>query len=479
MSVEAATVLRVSDGSGPSEWTNPSVRALAGDADPVSAITARARSLLLDAIDAGLSGPPVDPFKLADLLGLHVVAQADVTDARIAAAGTGLGATGGPLASHLGTSAPLALQYNPVRPRGRLRYSLAHEIAHALFPDVAETVRHRTGTGAVPQGHGDDDWQLELLCNIAAAELLIPEQAVEGLFDVDPDIDFLMTVRARFDVSTEALLRRLVQGTARPLALVALSRSIDTASASMRVDYLEPSRTWALGLVRGARLASDSVLAEPTAVGQTARGELDVGGASVRAQVVGIPAYPGAALPRVLALVEPLDAPRTTPFGIEQRRGDVARPVADGPVVIAHVVSDSARTWSRVGVARALAVRFPDAAGAFRAWSIADPEHLQLGAVHTVTADEDGPVRIASMVAQRGYGRSIEPRLVYSALAVALDQVADQAHRHQAGVHLPRIGAGQAGGRWDLIESLIDQRLVRRGIPVTLYTPARRGRRDG
>ncbi|GAA4206372.1 hypothetical protein GCM10022220_20020 [Actinocatenispora rupis] len=36
-------------------------------------------------------------------------------------------------------------------------------------------------------------------------------------------------------------------------------------------------------------------------------------------------------------------------------------------------------------------------------------------------------------------------------------------------MHLPRIGCGLAGGRWDRIEPLVAAELTDRGIPVTVY----------
>ena len=60
---------------------------------------------------------------------------------------------------------------------------------------------------------------------------------------------------------------------------------------------------------------------------------------------------------------------------------------------------------------------------------------------------------IVSMVAQQGYGPGAVTRLRYDALREALAAVADLAARTGASVHIPRIGAGQAGGRWDLIEN--------------------------
>ena len=138
------------------------------------------------------------------------------------------------------SATPLLIAYNPSRPKGRLRFSIAHEIAHALFPDVAETVRHRTPAGAVAgisDTGGTDEWELELLCNIVAGELLLPDEAVEGLLDIDTDIDFIMETRRRWDVSTEALLRRLVMSSRRPLTLVAASRITVSDPARLRVDY--------------------------------------------------------------------------------------------------------------------------------------------------------------------------------------------------------------------------------------------------
>ncbi len=47
--------------------------------------------------------------------------------------------------------------------------------------------------------------------------------------------------------------------------------------------------------------------------------------------------------------------------------------------------------------------------------------------------------------------------------------MADKAVELGASVHMPRIGCGLAGGRWPRVEPLIVERLVRRGIEVTVY----------
>ena len=125
-------------------WTNPSALLLAGDDDPVAAITGRARRLVLEALDAGWTGPPFDPVRLARHLGIQTVPRDDVHDARTVPIG----------------GKDVRIEFNPNRPPGRVRYSLAHEIAHTLFPDCVKQVRER----ARHQALEGDEWQLEALC---------------------------------------------------------------------------------------------------------------------------------------------------------------------------------------------------------------------------------------------------------------------------------------------------------------------------
>lgn len=459
-----------------SRWTNQSVLSFAAGDDPITAAAAAARRLLDAAIDEGMDAPPVDPLELARLLGLAVHPHNDVADARIAeaqhTAATVVDSTRAPLASLLPAPAELAISYNPSRPRGRLRFSIAHEIAHALFPDVHETVRHRTSTGAIAETAEGDEWELELLCNIIAAELLLPREAVAGLLDIDTDIDFIMETRRRWGVSTEALLRRLVSSSSRPLMLVAASRPTDSATGSLRVDYSENGGMHPAVLQRGSSLPAESPFGLCTALGQTVRGHLAIGGDEFPTQVVGIPGYPGRLYPRTLGLVEPPDTKRSS-LRIRYEVSDLLRfdDTGDQPVVLAHVVTDAARAWSRRGVAAALGRRFPDAARAFRSWAIASPDNLRLGNVHVVNI-EDGTrtVTIVSIVAQEGYGPGQIVRLHYDALHQGLEAVAAIAQRQNADVHLPRIGAGQAGGRWDLIEAELTETIAAAGTRVVVHT---------
>jgi O-acetyl-ADP-ribose deacetylase (regulator of RNase III) len=424
-------------------WTNPSVRALAGDRDPVEVVTERARELVFQAIEGGWHGPPYDPFQLAELRQIPLVPREDLYDARI-----------------ISREGRTQIEFNPTRPRGRVRFSVAHELAHTFFPDYQKAIRYRSRPEPAP----DDEWQLELLCNVAASELLMPIGSFTHLEDEPLMIERLMELRKKFDVSTEALLLRIVKLTERPSAVIAAAR-IDASrtDSPFRLDYVAASRSWAPPLERGRRFAADSVLGECTAVGWSAKGAVTVGDAELHVECVGIPPYPGEKLPRVVGLVLPAIA-SPPEHGITELLGDARSPRGDGPHLIVHLVNDKALSWAGA-FARGLKEKWPEAQSQFKEW--AERENLALGKVHVAEVEPD--TAVATMIAQRGYGASARPRIRYAALRQALGQVAVLARERGASVHMPRIGAGQAGGDWSIIREMIDQELVQRGVDVTVY----------
>lgn len=437
-------------------WTNRSVVAFAGAADPVEAVTARAREVVFTAVQSGWGGPPFDPIALARRLGMEVVARDDLSDARVVPLG----------------GDRLRIEFNPTRPRGRLRYSVAHEIAHTFFGDVGDEIRHRTNAGAVESRDGQDEWQLELLCNVAAGELLVPALALptRELDEAAIDINRLMVLRTRFDVSVEAILRRTAQATRHALTMFAAARvGEDDLGPAFRIDYTVASPSWDAQITRGTRIHS-KVLDECTAVGFTAVGaETWAERASdITVEAVGIPPYPGDRFPRVAGLLV-RDLPAATMPVIKYLTGDATHPRGTGPFIIAHVVNDRAHAWGGRGFAAQLKRAEPRAAEAFHAWTIARPDNLRLGNVHVVDIRDD--VAVASMVAQHGYGQQAELRLRYEALAECLDEVRLATERRQAQVHMPRIGLGQGGGTWALIAEEIERALCRHGVEVTVYTP--------
>ncbi|PYC87942.1 Appr-1-p processing protein [Streptomyces tateyamensis] len=154
--------------------------------------------------------------------------------------------------------------------------------------------------------------------------------------------------------------------------------------------------------------------------------------------------------------------------GITYRRGDATSPQAKGPKVIGHVCNDLGG-WGK-GFVLALSRRWPEPEAAYRRWYRERAGNdFGLGAVQLVQVAPD--TWVANLVGQRGIrtGRSTGAPVRYQAIGTALDRLADLVLPLQASVHLPRIGCGLAGGRWELVEPLVTARLTDRGIPVTVY----------
>lgn len=431
-------------------WTNASVKRLAGDADPVEAMQQRARKMVLEAQEQGWGGPPFDPFELAALLKLKVTPRSDIPDARTV-----------PVSDR-----SVEIEYNPNRPSARVRFSLAHEIAHTLFPDCADMVRNRSAADIA----ASDEWQLETLCNIGAAELLMPVGSLPSSAVSEISIDKVLELRAKFDVSTEAILLRLARVTDSPCAVFAASRVEEGKdSGRYRVDYARLVGGFTARLPAGALLPASTVLGECTAIGFTAkRSEAwPQVGSTVRVEVVGIPPYPGRVFPRVVGVLLNLTSSDSERPKIEYLSGDATAPRGQGRKIIAQVVNDRTPRWG-AGFALAIAKKYPEAQREFIAWAGSDRNNLQLGKCH-VTPVGDGTVEVYHIVAQHGYGPSKQPRIRYEALEIGLAEVGAHALRVGATVHMPRIGCGEAGGSWGVVEELISENLLHQQVRVTVY----------
>jgi O-acetyl-ADP-ribose deacetylase (regulator of RNase III) len=148
-------------------------------------------------------------------------------------------------------------------------------------------------------------------------------------------------------------------------------------------------------------------------------------------------------------------------------RGDATAPSVKGVKVIAHVCNDIGG-WGK-GFVLALSRRWPEPEAAYRAWHRRRASNdFGLGAVQLVQVEPY--VWVANLVGQRGVrtgSKGVPVR--YEAIDAALARLAGEAAELDASVHMPRIGCGLAGGKWSRVEPLITERLVRRGIAVTVY----------
>lgn len=429
-------------------WTNINVLKFAHDSDPIDFITKKARYLVLQAIQAGWQGPPFDPFWLAKYLNIPIVPRDDILDARIVPLG----------------SRRLQVEFNPNRSRGRLRFSVAHELAHTLLPDCFESVRNRK----LHFRTSEDDWQLELLCNIAAAEFLMPVgNEIDSKTPIN--IDNVLRLQKEFDVSTEAISIRLAKITNEPCTFFASARISDEESASSyRTDYSIPSRASKLELPRGLEF-KNTILSQCTAVGYTAKGKEQAfnGIPELYLECVGIPPYPGRFYPRVVGIAHTTTATEVKLSSLTLLRGNALEPRGVGYKIIAHIVNDKTPNWG-AGFGRAIKKEYPLAQKDFAEWAARNPNDYFLGNVHISTISDE--LSVVHMIAQHGYGESTRPRIRYEALKNCLERLKDIAVSLGASVHMPRIGTGYAGGNWSYILELIDGILVRNNVGVTIYT---------
>ena len=428
-------------------WTNPSVLALAGDSDPVQAITEKARTLAVEAIQDGWAGPPYDPFALADHLHITVIARQDIPDARTIASRSGY-----------------VLEFNPNRPRNRVKFSICHELAHTLFPDCVDRVRSRV-THRDMKG---DEWQLEMLCNIGAAELLMPVGSVPSLEGERLTIETILEARKQHEVSAEAVLLRAVRLTADQCCVFSSSRRPSSEGREgYFIDYAIGSRAWPSVISAGAPLPETTAASECTAIGFTAkRHETWESVGSVRVECLGVAPYPNQTYPRVLGIIRP---EKQTPFDVAEityLRGDASRPRGSGPRILAQIVNDSAFTWGG-GFSLTVRGRWPVAQEAFRAWAERERRNLRLGNVHVGNVDEN--FAVVSMIAQHGFGPSPKPRIRYMALKSCLQRLGDIAAERSATVHMPKIGSGQAGGSWNIVREFVQEAVCARGVKAFVY----------
>lgn len=178
-----------------------------GSSDAVAAIRTKARELI-DLYVASFGEPtmPIDLKVLASLRGIRYSEDAPIhsDDAELVPDGVG----------------GVAMRVNPDRPETRRRFSVAHEISHTFFPDYTEKVWCRTD--ARYRDRADPDDYLEMLCDIAAAELLFPQpwfsQDAAGVKDGGGLVNLANAYRA----SREATLRRFAEASPESVVTIFL-----------------------------------------------------------------------------------------------------------------------------------------------------------------------------------------------------------------------------------------------------------------
>lgn len=157
---------------------------------------------------------------------------------------------------------------------------------------------------------------------------------------------------------------------------------------------------------------------------------------------------------------------------IEYLTGDATDPQVPGPKIIAHVCNDVGG-WGR-GFVLSVTQRYPVAEWAYRGWyqqtidPIREDPPFKLGEVQLIKVATD--VYVANMIGQHDIMvKDGVPPIRYDDVEKCLQTLRICAKVLNASVHMPRIGCGLAGGKWEAIEPIIERSLALDDVKTYVY----------
>lgn len=156
---------------------------------------------------------------------------------------------------------------------------------------------------------------------------------------------------------------------------------------------------------------------------------------------------------------------------IQYKTGDVleSKPEPGKNLIIPHICNNKGG-WGR-GFVVALSKKWELPEKSYRRWanSADDMPDFTLGMTQLVQVEDN--IYVCNMIGQHDTKPHGDiPPIRYDRVRQCLNKLATHAEKQEASVHLPRIGCGLAGGTWQVIEGLIKETLIAKGIEVTVYT---------
>jgi O-acetyl-ADP-ribose deacetylase (regulator of RNase III) len=151
---------------------------------------------------------------------------------------------------------------------------------------------------------------------------------------------------------------------------------------------------------------------------------------------------------------------------VEYIKGDATQPQINGNKIIVHICNDIG-AWGK-GFVMAISKRWKSPEKQYKEW-YKSQQNFALGAVQFVQVEED--IWIANMIGQHKIYKDENGNapIRYEAVDDALEKVAKFAAENDASIHMPRIGCGLAGGKWEKIEPIITKKLSAKDIEVVVY----------
>ncbi|WP_044208926.1 macro domain-containing protein [Flammeovirga sp. OC4] len=152
---------------------------------------------------------------------------------------------------------------------------------------------------------------------------------------------------------------------------------------------------------------------------------------------------------------------------IKYLKGDATSPQAKGVKIIAHICNDLGG-WGK-GFVLAISKRWKEPETNYRKWHRERSKNdFALGNIQIIQVEEY--VYVCNMIGQRGMktGSNGVP-IRYEAVNDCLKKLSIVAKDLDASIHMPRIGCGLAGGKWEKIEPIIENTLIDKKITTFVY----------
>lgn len=151
---------------------------------------------------------------------------------------------------------------------------------------------------------------------------------------------------------------------------------------------------------------------------------------------------------------------------IQYIKGDATSPEGLENKIIVHVCNDIGG-WGK-GFVMAISKKWKTPEKQYRDW-FKSKNDFELGKVQFVQVEED--LWVANLIGQHKINKDEngEAPIRYHAIEEGLEAVSDFAKTNNASVHMPRIGCGLAGGKWEMIEPIILKTLSSHDIKVVVY----------
>ncbi|WP_137904567.1 macro domain-containing protein [Chryseobacterium sp. 2VB] len=152
---------------------------------------------------------------------------------------------------------------------------------------------------------------------------------------------------------------------------------------------------------------------------------------------------------------------------IQYLKGDATVPQAKGIKIIAHICNDIGG-WGK-GFVLAVSKRWEEPEKEYRNWHrFRSKNNFALGEIQLVQVEKY--IFVANIIGQKGIktGSNGVP-VRYDAIEKALEKLSNEALLLNASVHMPRIGCGLAGGKWEKIEPIIERTLLVKNVEVYVY----------